>query len=203
MTKCFLFIHCSWYIPFYNQLYKRLEPYGNKYFIGVQKQKSAFISEDNKNISGFKFTGIEYWNDTSALVQEEETWYIYDIKNKAVLYEDFDTYQTLSDNENETLMLITRQGKAGIISSISGEIIAPTFNDIINVGSVENPVYFAEKYIPEAEFYVIIYYDSRGKILRKQVFNKEEYDNIYCGWPGQNHHCRGGQHGLAPGTGIG
>ncbi len=160
---------------------KRLHPYGDRYFIGVQKQKSAFINLENKNISGFRFDKVEYWNDTSALVMEDGIWYIYDILHEKVLYKDIDTYKLLNRTENEILMLITRQGKVGVISNLLGEIIAPTFNDVINVGSADRPVYFAEKYIPEAEFYVIIYYDGKGKILRKQVFNKEEYDNIYCG----------------------
>ena len=43
-------------------------------------------------------------------------------------------------------------------------------------------MYFAEKYIIEADFYVVIYYDATGKILRKQIFTEaEEYDKIYCG----------------------
>ena len=66
---------------------------------------------------------------------------------------------------------------------LKGELIHDTkFNDIINIGTVENPVYFAEKYIIEADFYVIIYYDAKGKILRKQIFTEEaEYEKIYCG----------------------
>ena len=60
-------------------------------------------------------------------------------------------------------------------------VITPTFNDIVNIGSKKKPVYFAEKFIREALFYVVIYYDSKGRILRKQVFNEEEYNSIYCG----------------------
>jgi hypothetical protein len=160
---------------------KRLRPYGNEYFVGIRNDKSAIIDKENKNVTGFIFDNILYWNDTSALVSEDGRWYVYDIKGQTTAYDDIDQYKVLDESDVDKILLITRQGKVGILSSFYGEIIGPTFNDVVNVGSAENPVYFAEKYIPEAEFYVVIYYDSRGKILRKQVFNREEYDNIYCG----------------------
>ena len=85
-------------------------------------------------------------------------------------------------NLGKQILLITKDSKSGILSNKHGEVVGATFNDIVNIGSVENPVYFAEKYILEAEFYVVIYYDASGKILRKQIFTEaEEYDKIYCG----------------------
>jgi hypothetical protein len=60
--------------------------------------------------------------------------------------------------------------------------VGATFNDIINIGTQGTPVYFCEKFIIEADFYVVIYYDAKGKILRKQIFtDPEEYEKIYCG----------------------
>ena len=82
--------------------------------------------------------------------------------------------------QDEMIMLFRKEEKFGVVSNTKGLIIEPTFNDILNIGSLEEPVYFTEKYIPEAEFYIVIYYNSRGEILRKQVFTDEEYDKIYC-----------------------
>jgi len=160
---------------------KTLKPYGNSYFIGSKNNKLAFVDFDNKDISGFVFKEVKYWNDTSALVRRDENWFIYDIKSKTTLYDDILEFKYLRNDENEIILLITGEKGNGVISNRYGEVIGPTFNDIINIGSKQKPVYFAEKFIREAMFYVVIYYDSKGNILRKQVFNKEEYDSIYCG----------------------
>jgi len=160
---------------------KTLKPYGNSYFIGSKNNKLAFINLDNKDISGFKFEKVRYWNDTSALVQSEERWFIYDIKSKTRVYDNILEFKYLRNDDDEIILFITGKKGNGVISNRYGEVIGPTFNDIINIGSKHKPVYFAEKFIREAMFYVVIYYDSRGNILRKQVFNKEEYDSIYCG----------------------
>lgn len=160
---------------------KTLKPYGSSYFIGSRNNKLAFIDFDNKDVSGFVFEKVKYWNDTSALVQSDEKWFIYGIKSKTRLYDDILEFKYLRNDENEIILLITGENGNGVLSNRFGEVIGPTFNDVINIGSKQKPVYFAEKFIREAMFYVVIYYDSKGNILRKQVFNKKEYDSIYCG----------------------
>ncbi len=160
---------------------KTLKPYGNSYFIGAKNNKLAFIDLDNKNISGFDFEKVLYWNDTSALVRSGEDWFIFDIRSGAKHAEGILEFKYLRNDQTEIILLITGKDGNGVISNRHGVVIAPTFNDIVNIGSKENPVYFAEKFIREALFYVVIYYDSTGKILRKQVFNEEEYNSIYCG----------------------
>jgi hypothetical protein len=42
------------------------------------------------------------------------------------------------------------------------------------------PLYFTEKQVEEAGIYVVIYYDKDGRQLRKQVFETDEYEKIYC-----------------------
>jgi hypothetical protein len=59
-------------------------------------------------------------------------------------------------------------------------MIPISFSDIINVGSKENPFYFTEKHVEEASIFVVIYYDSNGKMVRKEVYEQDEYEKIYC-----------------------
>jgi hypothetical protein len=55
-----------------------------------------------------------------------------------------------------------------------------TFSDIVNVGSSEIPLYFTEKHVEEASLFVVIYYTHQGVMLRKEVYEQEDYDKIYC-----------------------
>jgi hypothetical protein len=132
-------------------------------------------------VTGYEFEEILDWNDSIALVKSKGEWGLYVIEQGKFVYEGISEFKVLRDGPDK-LLLVTRNGQLGILSSVYGEIIGATFNDIINIGSAEQPVFFAEKYIREAEFYIVIYYDERGKILRKQIFTEpEEYEKIYCG----------------------
>ncbi len=161
---------------------KALKPFGNYYFIGTKGNSFGLVDLENQDVTGYNFDEIQSWNDSVALVREKHEWKLYDIKNGDYVFEGISEFKVLKEDEEEKILLITKDSKSGILSSRYGEVVGATFNDIINIGSMENPVYFAEKYILEADFYVVIYYDKKGKILRKQIFTEaEEYDKIYCG----------------------
>ena len=160
---------------------KALKPFGVHYFIGTKGASFGLVNLENQDVTGYKFDEILDWNDSIALVKEEDEWKLYDIKNDNYVFEGISEYKVLRDDEEEKILLITKDSKSGILSNIHGEVVGATFNDIINIGSVETPVYFAEKYILEADFYVVIYYNSKGEILRKQIFTEaKEYEKIYC-----------------------
>ena len=89
-------------------------------------------------------------------------------------------YSFVSDTPAEKVAIVHQDLHYGVISNRRGEIIPPNFSDIINVGSDEEPLYFAEKNVEEAGIYVVIYYDKNGKFLRKQVYEESEYERIYC-----------------------
>jgi hypothetical protein len=59
-------------------------------------------------------------------------------------------------------------------------IIPVKFSDLVNVGSAEVPLYFTEKHVEEASLFVVIYYDHAGKILRREVYEQDDYERIYC-----------------------
>ncbi len=160
---------------------KALKPFGSNYFIGIKGAALGLVNMQNEDVTGYRFDEILDWNDSVALVKEEDQWNLYDIKNDKYIYEGISEYTVLRDDEDEKILMVIKNSQSGILSNKSGVVVGASFNDIINIGTVENPVYFAEKYIIEADFYVIIYYNAKGKILRKQVFTDEkEYAKIYC-----------------------
>jgi len=59
-------------------------------------------------------------------------------------------------------------------------IIPTSFSSITNVGSDDDPLYFTAKEVEEAGIVVVIYYNKDGKLLRKQVYEDEEYAHIIC-----------------------
>jgi hypothetical protein len=162
--------------PAYDRL---LKPYNSEYLIAYKSGGYGLINFKGESITDFSYDEIVYWNDSSILVKMEDIWNITELQTGEILLDGIKDFDFLNEEE-EKIMLFRKEEQFGIVSSTEGIIISPTFNDILNIGNEETPIYFTEKYISEAEFYIVIYYNSKGEIIRKQVFTDEEYDMIYC-----------------------
>ena len=156
-------------------------PYNDQLIIAARDRLYGFIDHSNTEIAPFEFADIQYWNDSTALCRTEyDSWVLYNIYDQTIELDEITNFTTISQSNKERIILFTREEYFGITSSLRGLIINPSFSDILNIGTIDDPIYFAERYIAEAEFFVVIYYNKLGELLRKQVFTQEEYGNIYC-----------------------
>ena len=80
----------------------------------------------------------------------------------------------------EKIAVYRQDNYYGVMSNQRGVIIEPTYTDILNLGTADEPLYFTEKFVEEAAIYVVIYYSDEGKQVRRQVFEEEEYGRIKC-----------------------
>jgi hypothetical protein len=158
---------------------RNLFAYSDRYLVAY-KGGYGFVNTKEEPVSAFEFDEIRYWNDTSAWVRKNLTWSIYSIKDKATKLARVRNFQVLSDTNGEKIVRIQQENHFGIASSVHGVIIPATFSEVLNVGSDEKPFYFTDKRVEEAEIDVVIYYDHRGKLIRKQIYESDEYDKIYC-----------------------
>jgi hypothetical protein len=97
--------------------------------------------------------------------------------------DDIRDIRVVRDSPQEKLFIIQQNGDVGVISNKKGIVIPLKFSDIVNVGSPDLPVYFTEKHVAEASLFVVIYYDHQGKLLRREVYEQDDYDRIYCNKP--------------------
>lgn len=138
------------------------------------------IDRENKPLTPFEFSEIKVWNDSLFFVRNRDRSYaLYDYKSGFPVYAGIESYKTLMEGE-EKIVQILKRSQYGILSSTRGEIIAPAFSDIVNIGSLGAPLYFAQKTIREAGYIVVVYYDREGAILRRQALTEEEFENLYC-----------------------
>jgi hypothetical protein len=103
-----------------------------------------------------------------------------DIETHAVLSDKIKDFKMVSDTDEEKVAIMHQENAYGVISNKRGVIIPPTFTDIINIGTREEPLYFTEKNVEEASIFVVIYYDENGKLIHRQAFDEDEYERIYC-----------------------
>lgn len=159
---------------------KNLNHYANGYIAAYRNGAYGFIGWDNKPLSPFEFDEVRYWNDTTALVKKGMQWMLYDLLSKTVLEGGIDKLNMIKETSEEQLAIIRKGDQFGVISSRYGTVIPATFSDIVNVGSREEPLYFTEKHVEEASIFVVIYYDRYGKMIRREVYEPEDYERIYC-----------------------
>lgn len=164
--------------PRYSQ---RLAPYNDEMLIAALGSKKGIIeSRTGESITGFDYDEVRYWTDSTAMVKMEDEYQIINITDQSALMAGIRKIKVIKDSPEETVLSILGKDGFGILSNKNGEIMPPLYNDIVNLGTVDDPVYFAEQHLPRAEFYVVTYSDRYGKVIRSQAFRSAEYDMIYC-----------------------
>ena len=140
----------------------------------------GFITRDSNPISAFEFDEVQPWSDSSAIVKKGFRWMIYNIYENKITSSSIKDYQIIKDSKEERIAIVHQENEYGVISNTRGIIIPATFSDIINLGTPEKPLYFTEKHVEEADIFVVIYYDEKGVQIRREIYEAEDYDRIYC-----------------------
>lgn len=159
-------------------------------YIARKDGKFGIINEQEEQLTAFAYDRLMYWNDTAALALRDGAWSLLQLSAKApqdedrdyVLYEEIEEYELLEATQAESLYKIYKDGGYGILSDRRGELLAPTYDDIRLLGSIADPnsIFLAEKYVPEAELYIVIHLDTSGNIIKRQALTSEEYDLVFC-----------------------
>jgi hypothetical protein len=159
---------------------KNLIAYNKDLNVASKEGQYGFVGWDNKPVGTFEFKEIRYWNDTAALVKKDNYWMLYDIKSAKALLDKIKNFTMIRDLPNDKLAIIYQESDHGVIHNLQGFIIPVSYSDIVNVGSRDTPLYFTEKHVEEADAYVVIYYDDEGHALKKEIYDQDEYERIYC-----------------------
>lgn len=159
---------------------KNLALYNAHILVALKNGSYGFIGWDNKPLSNFEFAEVQPWNDTLAWVKKNFMWMLYNLKTKKVQLDKIRNMKLILDKANERLAIVQQDNAYGVIHNSRGMIIPLNFSDIVNVGSAEKPMYFTEKHVEEASVFVVIYYNHEGKFLRKEIYEQDDYEKIYC-----------------------
>lgn len=140
----------------------------------------GFMDINSKPVTKFEFDEVASWSDSSAMVKKNYRWMVYSIHDQKIVSSQIKDYRLIKDTKDEKIAIIHKENEYGVLSSTRGVVIAPTFSDVLNLGTAERPLYFTEKHVEEAGIFVVIYYDEDGQQIRRQIYESEEYDRIYC-----------------------
>lgn len=134
------------------------------------------LTQKLKKLNDRLFEEIKIWNDSSYLVKWDGFYHIY------IPVKDYFKVSGMSEvkflfSEKGISYFKTKSKKGeGLISPQLGTLIEPEFSYI----SYRSPFLVAEKYISSASYYVLIYFDTHGKVLWKGGIDEEDYDKMFC-----------------------
>jgi hypothetical protein len=158
-----------------------VQPYeGNEDYFCAKKGKFGIINSQGRNILPFQYERIMAWTNEKALVQQEKTWKIIDILAPAEAVDSFEDYTQIKSAPDELMFITYNPTGFGLISNKKGRLMTDEYSQIINLGTYEEPFYFAERYMSQANFYVVLYFDKNGKVVRRQTLTEEEYAKVGC-----------------------
>lgn len=162
------------------QYEKNLIHYNDKLLICFKNGQFGFVDWSNKPVGKFEFDEVLYWNDTTAFVRKDFQWKLYSIYKERIVIDHVKKFKEVSNTEDEKIFILNVENDYGIVSNKRGTILPFTFTGIKNIGSADDPFYFTEKHIEEASVSIVIYYDRNGMLVRKEIYEEEDYEKIYC-----------------------
>ncbi|MBS1488546.1 MAG: WG repeat-containing protein [Bacteroidetes bacterium] len=133
-----------------------------------------------KNIVPFQYDEIQPWSTQAIWVRLGFEWQLFNFQENRVILRQIKKINIIKDSEEENLAIVQHENYFGVVSSKSGVVLTPTFSSIENHNSEDDPVYVATKEIEEADIVVVMYYDHTGKLLRKQVYEGNEFSKLAC-----------------------
>ncbi len=158
----------------------KLIPYNEELFVMKEEGLVGLISKKNQVVVEPEFDEIHYWSDTAFMAKEDGQWLILTMDGQEELLEGVEDYEILVETaKTKTLMFYTKEGM-GVYDSRYGLVVPPVYNEVINLGTAEQPLYFAEKSFPEAGYHIVVYYDLEGRQVRKGAYTAEEINKVWC-----------------------
>ena len=148
-------------------------------YLAKKDGKFGIIDSVKNEIISFDYDAIEYWNDSSYLVKRENQYLIID-DDEELLYAPFEDARPIVESEDHKMYRFVKNGKYGLLSNKYGELLSPDFTDIFNIGTLDNPLIFADQHLDKARFHVVSYISEMGKLVLSKAYTSEEFEKVLC-----------------------
>ncbi len=139
----------------------------------------GLVDSLNQFVFDAEYEDILAWNDTSMWVNQNGYWRLQSIDMEVIMSEIRSVAPWFEYRGNMIYTFMSEDGM-GLLSAEKGVLVEAKYNEIVNLGNDEQPVFFAEQVLKTADFYVVTYFDVQGNNIRSQAFRPDEYERIYC-----------------------
>lgn len=156
----------------------RIDKIGDHYKVQIDGKVGLIDFDANEKVPAI-YEDIRFWNDTSLWAKNQDGWEIISYTGE-LLKDGILSFEPWLSRPDEAYVIVLEKEGYGLLSNKRGQIVASEYNEILNLGTTEQPVIFAEQHLNTAAFYVVTYLDINGVVMRSQAFRPEEYTEIYC-----------------------
>jgi hypothetical protein len=126
-----------------------------------------------------EFESIDFFNDSTAIVEEEGEIGILNVYTKEYLLEGIESWAKIKIGK-ESYFVIRKRGGYGVLNQLGEEVIPFIFNELKSYESKGEYYWLVERRLSEINYIVIAYFDKNGKVLYKQGLNFDEYLETAC-----------------------
>lgn len=140
--------------------------------LGISDASSEIVLEAD-------FEAIEFFNDSTAIVEEEGEIGILNFYQNEYLHEDIDTWEKVIIGD-EIYFIIRKQAGYGVINQLGEEIIPFIFNELTAYETKGKAYWLAERRLSEINYIVIAFFDKNGRVLFKEGLNFDDYLETAC-----------------------
>lgn len=151
-----------------------------KALIVFDKNKYGLVDWRGKPISAFEYEEILPWKDDLIWIKRNQVWALIDYATKKVLVDKVTRFDKWLDQSGAKMYRIQRENSFGVVHSAFGIVIPPNFSMVQNIGSNDKPLFLTDKEVEEAGIHVVIFYNSEGKFIRKEVYEEDDFEMILC-----------------------
>jgi len=159
---------------------RNVRPYNDKLWLAYREGGYFFLHADGKPAGGEAWEDVSLWNDTVAWVKKEGMWKLMEIQSQKIRVDNVRQYRFVDESETEKIAIVQQDKVFGVMSSRRGIVVPIQYTDVINLGTHTAPLYYTERYVPEAKITVLVYFDQRGKVVRSQALETDELEKITC-----------------------
>ncbi len=156
-----------------------IRAYSDSLFLITEKGKFGIINRRDSMLVPMNYSEIRYLNDSIAILNSNFRWIFWDIKNRISLLDNVSDYWLL-DIAGQPAYKIFKGIGYGIWSPQRGMILNSTYSEINNITKGDEAIYIAEKWVEEADIIIMLYYNTQGELLRKEVLSTAEYEDLTC-----------------------
>lgn len=153
---------------------------GAELLVTGQGGRKGVILRSGKIIFPFELEDVKRWTDSLLWIRKNQLWQLVDWRTGRVAYDRVRSFQPLFQSEDEICVLVKRDGGEGVFSSVQGELIPPTFSEVMYLGDEFVPFYLAAKNVYEAGLVVVAYFDRNGKRVRRHAYDDAEIEQLVC-----------------------
>lgn len=157
-----------------------IRTYNDTLLMASKNKRWGIIDHANKEILGFEYEQLQFWTDSVVLAASNHEWQLININRQELQYGPFNSFKILKQTPDESMALIYTKEGYGVYSSKQGELIAPTYDDIVNLGSSNALLFYCEKEVKEADMFVVLYINASGETIYRHAYPREEWLKLIC-----------------------